>query len=128
MKSLKNAFFTKYKDKFEELEQQGLQVRVKSGMQQNHVMEFLKAVPEAENEVANIISNIFTNLNVSGGPIAKYLAQGNKNGAMQLIAQSNVNNYLEKKRQSGNLLGILFIDLKKETFNFIKNKLSNNNK
>ena len=111
---------TKYKDKFEELEQQGLQVRVKSGMQQNHVMEFLKAVPEAENEVANIISNIFTNLNVSGGPIAKYLAQGNKNGAMQLIAQSNVNNYLEKKRQSGNLLGILFIDLKKETFNFIK--------
>ena len=89
-------------------------------MQQNHVMEFLKAVPEAENEVANIISNIFTNLNVSGGPIAKYLAQGNKNGAMQLIAQSNVNNYLEKKRQSGNLLGILFIDLKKETFNFIK--------
>ena len=119
-KSLVNAFFTKYKDKFEELEQQGLQVRVKSGMQQNHVMEFLKAVPEAENEVANIISNIFTNLNVSGGPIAKYLAQGNKNGAMQLIAQSNVNNYLEKKRQSGNLLGILFIDLKKETFNFIK--------
>ena len=89
-------------------------------MQQNHVMEFLKAVPEAEKEVAEIISNIFTNLNVSGGPIARYLAQGDKNGAMQLIAQSNVNNYLEKKRQSGNLLGILFIDLKKQTFNFIK--------
>ena len=119
-KSLVTAFFNKYKSKFEELEQQGLQVRVKSGMQQNHVMEFLKAVPEAEKEVAEIISNIFTNLNVSGGPIARYLAQGDKNGAMQLIAQSNVNNYLEKKRQSGNLLGILFIDLKKQTFNFIK--------
>ena len=69
-KSLVTAFFNKYKSKFEELEQQGLQVRVKSGMQQNHVMEFLKAVPEAEKEVAEIISNIFTNLNVSGGPIA----------------------------------------------------------
>lgn len=83
-------------------------------------MAFLKEVPEAEKEVANIISNIFTALNVSGGPIARYLAQGDKNQAMQLIAQSNVNNYLAQKRQSGNLLGILFLDLNKQAFTFIK--------
>jgi hypothetical protein len=119
-KSLVTAFFNKYDAKFKELEEQGLQVRVKSGMQQNHVMAFLKEVPEAEKEVANIISNIFTALNVSGGPIARYLAQGDKNQAMQLIAQSNVNNYLAQKRQSGNLLGILFLDLNKQAFTFIK--------
>ena len=119
-KSLVTAFFNKYDAKFKELEEQGIQVRVKSGMQQNHVMAFLKAVPEAEKEVANIISNIFTALNVSGGPIARYLAQGDKNQAMQLIAQSNVNNYLAQKRQSGNLLGILFLDLNKQAFTFIK--------
>ena len=119
-KSLATAFFNKYDAKFKELEEQGIQVRVKSGMQQNHVMAFLKAVPEAEKEVANIISNIFTGLNVSGGPIARYLAQGDKNQAMQLIAQSNVNNYLAQKRQSGNLLGILFLDLNKQAFTFIK--------
>ena len=119
-KSLVTAFFKKYDEKFKELEQQGIKVRVKSGMQQNHVMAFLKEVPEAEKEVAEIISNIFTGLNVSGGPIARFLAQGDKNQAMQLIAQSNVNNYLTQKRQSGSLAGILFLDLNKQAFTFIK--------
>jgi hypothetical protein len=89
-------------------------------MQQNHVAAFLKAVPEAEKEVAEIISNIFTDLPVSGGPIARYLAQGDKNQAMQLIAQSNVSNYLTHKRGSGNLAGILFLDLNKQAFTFIR--------
>ena len=119
-KSMVTAFFTKYDEKFKELEAQGLKLRVKSGMQQNHVMAFLKEVPEAEKEIADIISEIFTALNVSGGPIARYLAQGDKNQAMQLIAQSNVNNYLTHKRKSGNLAGILFLDLNKQAFTFIK--------
>ena len=119
-KSLVTAFFTKYEEKFKELEAQGLKLRVKSGMQQNHVAAFLKAVPEAEKEVAEIISNIFTDLPVSGGPIARYLAQGDKNQAMQLIAQSNVSNYLTHKRGSGNLAGILFLDLNKQAFTFIR--------
>ena len=119
-KSLVTAFFTKYEEKFRELEAQGLKLRVKSGMQQNHVAAFLKAVPEAEKEVAEIISNIFTDLPVSGGPIARYLAQGDKNQAMQLIAQSNVSNYLTHKRGSGNLAGILFLDLNKQAFTFIR--------
>ena len=119
-KSMVTAFFTKYDEKFKELEAQGLKLRVKSGMQQNHVMAFLKEVPEAEKEIADIISEIFTALTISGGPIARYLAQGDKNQAMQLIAQSNVNNYLTHKRKSGNLAGILFLDLNKQTFTFIK--------
>ena len=119
-KTMVTAFFTKYDEKFKELEAQGLKVRVKSGMQQGHVVAFLNAVPEAEKEVAEIISNIFTGLSVSGGPIARYLAQGDRNQAMQLIAQSNVNNYLAIKRQSGNLAGILFLDLNKQAYTFIK--------
>ena len=119
-KTMVTAFFTKYDEKFKELEAQGLKVRVKSGMQQGHVINFLKAVPEAEKEVAEIISNIFTALPISGGPIARFLAQGDKNQAMQLIAQSNVNNYLTHKRGSGNLAGILFLDLNKQAFTFIK--------
>jgi hypothetical protein len=119
-KNLVIQFFAKYDQKLEELQKEGVKVKVKSGMQQSHVAEFLKHVPEAEQEVAEIITNIFTNLDVGGGPIARMLAIGDINGAMQLLAQANVNNYLNKKRQSGNLLGILFIDLKKQTFNFIK--------
>ena len=114
------AFFTKYDEKFKELEAQGAVLRVKSGMQQNHVAAFLKLVPEAEKEVAEIISNIFTELPNAGDEIAQYLAQNNINGAMQSIAQSNVNNYLASKRQGGNLKGILFLDLKKKTFTFIQ--------
>ena len=114
------AFFTKYDEKFKELEAQGAVLRVKSGMQQNHVAAFLKLVPEAEKEVAEIISNIFTELPNAGDQIAQYLAQNNINGAMQSIAQSNVNNYLASKRQGGNLKGILFLDLKKKTFTFIQ--------
>ncbi len=119
-KTLVTDFFTKYKDKIAELEQSGTKVKVGSGMQQAHVAAFLKAVPEAQDEVGNIISNIFTNLAPIGGKIAQLLKSQDINGAMQLIAQSNVNNYLAKKRSSGNVAGILFIDLKKETFNFIK--------
>ena len=119
-KSLVAQFFTKYKDKIIELESSGIKVKVGSGMQQAHVANFLKAVPEAQAEIGNIISNIFTNLPAVGGNIAGLLKAQNINGAMQSIAQANVNNYLAKKRQSGNLAGILFIDLKKETFNFIK--------
>ena len=119
-KTMVTAFFTKYDEKFKELEAQGLKVRVKSGMQQAQIITFLKAVPEAEKEVAEIISNIFTDLPVSGGPIARFLAQGDKNQAMQLIAQSNVSNYLTKKRATGNLAGILFLDLNKQAFTFIK--------
>jgi len=119
-KSLVTQFFTKYADKFAELESNGTKVKVGSGMQQAHIAAFLKAVPEAQDEVGNIISNIFTNLAPVGGKIAQLLKSQDINGAMQLIAQSNVNNYLVKKRQSGNLAGILFIDLKKQTFNFIE--------
>lgn len=119
-KSKVTAFFTKYDEKFKELEAQGAVLRVKSGMQQNHVAAFLKLVPEAEKEVAEIISNIFTELPNAGDEIAQYLAQNNINGAMQSIAQSNVNNYLASKRQGGNLKGILFLDLKKKTFTFIQ--------
>ena len=119
-KSKVTAFFTKYDEKFKELEAQGAVLRVKSGMQQNHVAAFLKLVPEAEKEIAEIISNIFTELPNAGVEIAQYLAQNNVNGAMQSIAQSNVNNYLASKRQGGNLKGILFLDLKKKTFTFIQ--------
>ncbi|MGY8868255.1 MAG: hypothetical protein ACKVJK_21830, partial [Methylophagaceae bacterium] len=119
-KSKVTAFFTKYDEKFKELEAQGAVLRVKSGMQQNHVAAFLKLVPEAEKEVAEIISNIFTELPNAGDQIAQYLAQNNINGAMQSIAQSNVNNYLASKRKGGNLKGILFLDLKKKTFTFIQ--------
>ena len=119
-KSKVTAFFTKYDEKFKELEAQGAVLRVKSGMQQNHVAAFLKLVPEAEKEVADIISNIFTEIPNAGNQIAKDLAQNNINGAMQAIAQSNVNNYLAAKRGGGNLKGILFLDLKKQTFTFIQ--------
>ena len=119
-KSLVTQFFTKYAEKIAELESTGTKVKVGSGMQQAHVAAFLKAVPEAQDEIGNIISNIFTNLPPIGGKIAVLLKSGDINGAMQLIAQANVNNYLAKKRQSGNLAGILFIDLKKQTFNFIE--------
>ena len=119
-KSLVTQFFTKYAEKFAELESNGTKVKVGSGMQQAHVAAFLKAVPEAQDEIANIISNIFTNIPAVGGNITTMLKSGDINGAMQLIAQANVNNYLVKKRQSGNLSGILFIDLKKQTFNFIE--------
>ena len=119
-KTLVTQFFTKYKDKIAELEKSGTKVKVGSGMQQAHVAAFLQAVPEAQDEVANIISNIFTNLPPMGGKIAQLLKSQDINGAMQLIAQTNVSNYLAKKRQSGTVAGILFIDLKKETFNFIK--------
>ena len=119
-KTLVTAFFTKYADKINELESSGTKVKVGSGMQQAHVAAFLKAVPEAHDEIANIISNIFTNIPAVGSNITTMLKSGDINGAMQLIAQANVNNYLAKKRQSGNLAGILFIDLKKQTFNFIE--------
>ncbi len=119
-KTLVTQFFTKYKDKIDELEKSGTKVKVGSGMQQAHVAAFLQAVPEAQDEVANIISNIFTNLPPMGGKIAQLLKSQDINGAMQLIAQTNVSNYLAKKRASGTVAGILFIDLKKETFNFIK--------
>ena len=119
-KSLVTEFFARYKDKIAELESNGTKVKVGSGMQQAHVAAFLKAVPEAQDEIGNIISNIFTNLPPIGGKIASLLKSQDINGAMQLIAQANVSNYLVKKRQSGNLAGILFIDLKKQTFNFIE--------
>jgi hypothetical protein len=119
-KSKVTAFFTKYDEKFKELEAQGAVLRVKSGMQQNHVAAFLKLVPEAEKEIADIISNIFTEIPNAGTEIAQNLAQNNINGAMQAIAQSNVNNYLAAKRSGGNLKGILFLDLKKQTFTFIQ--------
>lgn len=119
-KTLVTQFFTKYADKINELESTGVKVKVGSGMQQAHVAAFLKAVPEAHDEIANIISNIFTNISAVGSNIATMLKSGDISGAMQLIAQANVNNYLAKKRQSGNLAGILFIDLKKQTFNFIE--------
>jgi hypothetical protein len=119
-KSKVTAFFTKYDEKFKELEAQGAVLRVKSGMQQNHVAAFLKLVPEAEKEIADIISNIFTEIPNAGNQIAQNLAQNNITGAMQAIAQSNVNNYLAAKRGGGNLKGILFLDLKKQTFTFIQ--------
>ena len=119
-KTLVTAFFTKYADKFKEIESKGIKLKVGSGMQQAHVAAFLKEVPEAHTEVANIISNIFTGLPDAGSNIATMLKSGDINGAMQLIAQANVNNYLAQKRSSGNLAGILFLDLKKQTFNFIK--------
>ena len=119
-KSKVTAFFTKYDEKFKELEAQGAVLRVKSGMQQNHVAAFLNLVPEAEKEIADIISNIFTEIPNAGNQIAQNLAQNNITGAMQAIAQSNVNNYLAAKRGGGNLKGILFLDLKKQTFTFIQ--------
>jgi hypothetical protein len=119
-KSKVTAFFTKYDEKFKELEAQGAVLRVKSGMQQNHVAAFLNLVPEAEKEIADIISNIFTEIPNAGNQIAQNLAQNNITGAMQAIAQSNVNNYLAAKRSGGNLKGILFLDLKKQTFTFIQ--------
>ena len=119
-KSMVTAFFTKYDEKFKELEAQGAVLRVKSGMQQNHVAAFLNLVPEAEKEVADIISNIFTEIPNAGNQIAQHLANNNITSAMQSIAQSNVNNYLAAKRSGGNLKGILFLDLKKQTFTFIQ--------
>ncbi len=119
-KSKVTAFFTKYDEKFKELEAQGAVLRVKSGMQQNHVAAFLNLVPEAEKEIADIISNIFTEIPNAGNEIAQHLANNNITSAMQAIAQSNVNNYLAAKRSGGNLKGILFLDLKKQTFTFIQ--------
>jgi len=89
-----------------------------SGINQSKLSKLLQLNPGAAKDVALIINNIFTALPDSVGElITNLLANGKIPEAQQKIAQANVENYLEIKK---NLSGILFMDLKNKRFNFLR--------
>tara|TARA_S200000501_G_C20792244_1_gene730073 strand:- start:359 stop:1492 length:1134 start_codon:yes stop_codon:yes gene_type:complete len=103
------AFKKKYEQQIQELENNGTVMRVPSGMNEKHLANLLQSYPDAESDVAKVIGNLFAGLEGEGIKIAKLLAANQVGNARQLVARANVQNYLNLKRQSGNLDGILFV-------------------
>lgn len=114
------SFKQKYEQQFQELEGQGKVVRAKSGISETHLALFLEAYPDAVGDVARVIEKLFAGLPKAGSQIASLLAKGQLKQAKQMIARANVQNYLNVKRQNGDLAGILFMDIPGKEFNYIK--------
>ena len=94
-------------------------MRVPSGMNEKHLATLLQSYPDAESDVAKVIGNLFAGLEGEGIKIAKQLAANQVGNARQLVARANVQNYLNLKRQSGNLDGILFVTFKEGRRDFL---------
>ena len=113
------AFKKKYEQQMQEIENTGVVIRRTSGMSETHIATFLQSYPDAKDDVANVIGNLFAGLEGEGVRIADLLAKNQVGQARQLIARANVQNYLNVKRQNANLDGILFVTFKEGRRDFL---------